>query len=357
MKGLFEPLLEAATRAPSGDNTQPWRFVVEGETVSLDLDPARDPSPMNSGQRMSRIAVGAALENLLRAAQALGLVAELDPDPAPFLARVRLTGEATDASRLGPHFGARATNRRPYDGRSVAPEVLARLADQTPEADGVVTRWVVGTDRLKALAVPIGRSDGLMFGDPTMRRAFLGNVRFDRPAAEAVEEGLSLDSLELSGADRLALRVMRRTPDPVLKLGGASSVFNGKARQLVVSSSGLFVVAAPDSDAATDVRVGRAVQRAWLALTAEGLAAQPMMSVPVLENALAHGDDRLRSALGVERVSALLDEFRTLLPELGSLRPAWLMRFGYAPPPSGRTGRLPLGDVTSFARPRQERNA
>lgn len=348
MKAMLEPLLDAASRAPSGDNTQPWRFVVDEGTVCLDLDPLRDPSPMNAGQRMSRIAVGAALENLLLAAEGLGLRAEVLTDPSPFLARVRLSGEAAGEQRLDPRLQDRSTNRRPYDGRTVSPEVLDRLTGETPERDGVTTHWIVGVDRLNALAGTIARADGVMFGDPTMRRAFLANVRFDRPPAEVVDEGLSLGSLELSAPDRLALRVMRRTPDPVLRLGRASAVFRAKARQLVVSSSGLLVVAAPDGSSPTDVNVGRSVQRAWLALTGLGLSAQPMMSLPVLENVLEHGDDRQKSALGVARVSALLDEFRSLLPELGGRRPAWLMRFGFAPPPSGRTGRIPVANVTSY---------
>jgi hypothetical protein len=354
MNGLLEPLLDAAARAPSGDNTQPWRFVVGTDAVALELDPGRDPSPMNSGQRMARIAVGAALENLLRAARELGLSPELDPDPGPYLAVVRLSGRNGGDVRVDPSLGARTTNRRPYDQQPVPAEVLDRLARETPDLDGVATHWVVGADRLTTLARVIGRADAVMFGEPTMRRAFLGKVRFDRPPAEAVDEGLSLASLELTGADRLALRVMKRTPDPVLKLACSASVFAAKARGLVASSSGLCVVAAPDGAEGTDLNVGRAVQRAWLALTAEGLAAQPMMSLPVLGNALENGDDALRDALGVARVSSLLDEFRALVPELGGGRPAWVMRFGFAPPPSGRTGRLPLARVTSHTSPHPE---
>src|SRR5215210_9449480 len=92
MSGTLETLLSHAVRAPSGDNTQPWRFAVDEEagTIGLDLDPARDPSPMNAGQRMARLALGAALENLLRAAADLGWAAALDPEPGPFLARVRV---------------------------------------------------------------------------------------------------------------------------------------------------------------------------------------------------------------------------------------------------------------------------
>src|SRR6266545_357605 len=91
--GAFESLLAAACRAPSGDNTQPWRFIVDpdGGRVALQVDETRDPSPMNAGQRMARIAVGAVLENLLRAAEGHGWAAELELVSPPELAAVRLT--------------------------------------------------------------------------------------------------------------------------------------------------------------------------------------------------------------------------------------------------------------------------
>jgi hypothetical protein len=351
MEARLESVIAAAARAPSGDNTQPWRFEADGGTIALRLDERSDPSPMNAGQRMARIAAGAALENLLRAARDLGLRAELDPDPSPDLARVHLLDEGDPDGHVAPQIGQRSTNRRPYDSRPVADEVLEQLARETPELDGVVTHWLVGADRLEPLARAIGRADAVMFGEPSMRNAFQSKVRFDRPPDEAVEEGLSIGSLELTGSDRLALRVMRRLPDFVLKLAGASAVFESKARNLVAGSSGLLVVTAADDHPATDLAVGRAAERAWLALTARGLAAQPMMSLPVLENALVNGDERLRTALGIDRVKSLLDDFRALVPEMGGRRPAWLMRFGFASPPSGRTGRLPIARLIASPAP------
>jgi hypothetical protein len=106
---------------------------------------------------------------------------------------------------------------------------------------------------------------------------------------------------------------------------------------------------APDDGEATDLVVGRAMQRAWLALSAEGLAVQPMMSLLVLENVWEHGDAALLDSLGRGTLAGLRREFRALVPEIGGRRPAFLMRFGFAPAPSGRTGRLPLHAVSSFS--------
>ncbi len=349
MPSSLEIALTAAVGAPSGDNTQPWRFVVDPQQnrVRFCVDETRDPSPMNAGQRMARIAVGAAVENVLRTARKNNWEAALESDVPPALAAIRLRGVGEGAVDRDENIAARITNRRLYDGRPLDPDLLQRLEAATPVLEGVRTHWITAKERLTALASLIGRADARMFGEPSMRRAFLGKVRFDKPAAESVEVGLSLASLELSVADRLALRLMPRVPNWLFKLGGAGRVFAAKARKLVASASGLCLVVALDGTAGSDLLVGRCMQRAWLALTAEGLAAQPMMSLLVLENVLDHGAQDVIAALGREELEQLRQALREAVPEIGAGRPAFLLRFGFASPPSGRTGRLPVEAVTT----------
>jgi hypothetical protein len=350
-RGILKAMIDAAVRAPSGDNTQPWRFRVDLERrcIALQLDEGRDPSPMNAGQRMARIAAGAALENILHTAALQRWTVVLEPAGCGDMWQVRLiagrakpipSGDGDD----GP-VSARVTNRRLYDPRPVSREVLDRLERETPPLAGVSTGWIVDRGRLASLARLIGRADALMFGEPSMRRAFLSQVRFDAPPATRVSEGLSLAALELTAADRLALRVMKRIPDRVFPVALFARVFAAKARQLVEHASGLCLVVASDDREPTDLVVGRVMERAWLALTTCGLAVQPMMSLLVLENVLGLGPPALVAALGRDRLTALAGDFRCLVPEIGDQRPAFLMRFGFAPAPSGRTGRRPLSSV------------
>jgi hypothetical protein len=333
-------LLDAANWAPSGDNTQPWWFVTDacGERIAFRLDETCDCSPMNAGQRMARIGIGAAIENLLRAAELGGWDATEEPATAPDLAVVRLRrqGQSVPPDAL---IAARVTNRRVYDRRPLSPEVLDRLRSDAPIFEGVSTHWLVGRDRIALLADLIGRADALMFGDRSMRLAFLSQVRFDAPAGQQVCEGLPLKALELSRAEAISLRIVSHAPDWVLKVAGAGRIFASKARQLVESSSGMCLIVAPDGADRTDLNVGRTGQRAWLALTEQGLAAQPMMSLLVLENLLERGAPTIAASVGRERITTLDLQFRELVPEIGGGRPAFLLRFGYAPPPRGRTGR------------------
>lgn len=351
MDPVLETLLSAAVRAPSGDNTQPWCFEVD-ETdlrIALHLDPTRDPSPMNAGQRMARLALGAALENILCTARHNGWQADLTWGGSPALAAVRVHAPAGLPGQLEPAVASRVTNRRVYESRQVEPGVLAALQEQTSDLAGIHACWITEPQQLSALAALIGRADAFMFGARAIRHAFLGNVRFDQPADATVEAGLSLASLESSAADRLALRCLRRTPQWLVRCSGVLRLFAAKSRQLVESASGLCLIVAPDGREETDVLAGRLMQRAWLALTATGLAAQPMMSLLVLENIADHGSSDLVDSLGREPLAALRADFRTLVAEIDRGRPAFLLRFGYALPPSGQTGRLPLSAVTTTA--------
>src|SRR4051812_25133672 len=68
LKEPFHTLISAAILAPSGDNTQPWRFEIDeaASAITICVDKERDLSPMNAGQHMSHVACGATLENIER---------------------------------------------------------------------------------------------------------------------------------------------------------------------------------------------------------------------------------------------------------------------------------------------------
>lgn len=351
MNGMFETLLGAAVRAPSGDNLQPWRFVVDREagSIALSVDERRDRSPMNPGQRMSRIAVGAALENILRTAQHNGWHSDLEPAGPSALAGIRFRRPVAARGTIDEVLQARVTNRRVYDGRALPADMFAALARQTPVLDGVRTHWMMDRERLLDWASLVSCADTLVFREKSRRRALLSNLRFSAAGPGLPEDGLTAASLELSVAQRLALRLAVRAPNWVVKCSGLLRLVASHTRRLVRSASGLCLVVAPDGTERTDLRVGQAMQRAWLALTAAGLAVQPMMS-PVILSALPDSrSEPGQEAPGFEELAALRTALRQAAPEIDGGRLAFLMRFGYAPPPTSRTGRLALEDVTTEA--------
>lgn len=349
MDTACETLMRAAIQAPSGDNTQPWRFVVDSplRRIAVHLDESRDPSPMNTGQRMARLAIGAAVENMLQAAKSLGWTVQLEEPCNGASASLRIVDCPKNNRDILPAIARRGTNRREYDGRPLSEDLKADLASAIGDVPGINSIWIHERERVLALADLVGRADSLMLSVPSMRGAFLNNVRFDVSWDSVVDEGLSLGSLEIPATDRLALRVIRYLPDWLLRLGGAASKFAAAGRRLVASSAGALIITESTGTEQSELQAGRTVQRAWLALADRGVAVQPIMSLAVLEGVVCRGSPELVASLGRRQAEALLGELRKLIPEIGEAKLAFLMRFGYGPPPTVRTGRLKLSAMVS----------
>jgi hypothetical protein len=345
MDKACETLLQAAICAPSGDNVQPWRFEVNSAArrIAVFLDEASDPSPMNSGQRMSRLAIGAALENMLRAAEGLGWTVQLEEPRDGALAIMQIVNSEQKTGKVPAVIFDRCTNRRVYEGRSLPDKVAAELATTLIDPPGLRTIWIHQRDRVQALADLVGRSDALMLGEPYIRNAFLKNVRFDARWDAKVEKWLPLGSLELPTLDRIALRLVRFLPNWLIHLSGAPRKFDVAGRRLVASSAGVCIITETAGTVDSELLTGRSLQRTWLALIERGIAVQPLMSIAILESVLQRGAREVVASLGRQKAEKLVAELRSLVPEIGQANLGFLMRFGYSPPPTARTGRLDLG--------------
>jgi nitroreductase len=338
-----ERVLDAAHIAPSHDNMQPWRFVVEDETVSFLVDHERDRSPANGSGRLARMAVGAALECALLRAGRMGATVRFLPPRGSALVTVSVASPKRVAEP-DKALVRRVTNRRLYDGRPFDDATFQWLQQATPPLEGVRTLWF-GRERVRTLGPLLAEAEALFYRDVHAREAALKAVRFDVRDQEEVPQGLSIGCLELSPPERLVLDALRRTPQDRLEAMGAFDKMGAYARRLVESASGVCIVVAPGSDAMSDVVAGRCMQRAWLALTRRGLVAHPMTAVLALETRLGLDEHAAPQLADRDRVATCVASFRGAFPivDKGS-RIAFLMRVGQAPPPTARVRRLPLAD-------------
>ncbi len=184
------------------------------------------------------------------------------------------------------------------------------------------SHWIMDRNQIDSIADIIAESDKMLFDLPLFRDAFFANVRFDAEDSAEVEQGLSLGSLEIPRKERSAFRLLPRLPAWLLRVARIGSTFAKKTRKLVLSSSGLCIGTATDNAPSTDVVLGRVMERAWLALAAEGLSVQPMMSLLVLKNALDNGSPEVVKQLSSARIEALLHELQHVCPAR-EVRTAW----------------------------------
>ncbi len=80
---VIRDAVRLACRAPSLHNSQPWRWVVEGDTVQLFVEPDRVVRGADSSGREALIACGAVLDHFRVAMAAAGFTANVDRFPNP----------------------------------------------------------------------------------------------------------------------------------------------------------------------------------------------------------------------------------------------------------------------------------
>ncbi|KWK51273.1 nitroreductase [Burkholderia stagnalis] len=169
-------LLGYAVLAPSSHNSQPWRFIVDGNTMAVCADRVRALPVVDPFDRELIISCGAALLNLRVAlnhaafAHTISLFpSDIDPD---VLALVRVCNDGYVDADLGTLFDAipmRVTTRAPFDPAPV-PDELQRALVAAGVAEGVEVACTDSISRRARIAELIAEADRQQFTDSRFRR-------------------------------------------------------------------------------------------------------------------------------------------------------------------------------------------
>jgi molybdopterin/thiamine biosynthesis adenylyltransferase len=355
-------LVRVATLAPSGGNCQPWRFSWDGRRLRILHDRERSRSFLDYSDLASWLAFGAAVENVALAAATMGLdvAVELAPDrrePAAVcdLRFARRAAAAAETAALAAAIPARATNRKLAVRAPLAAgarDALLRAAEAVP---GAVLHLVEDEDRLAELGDLLGRGDRLRFLSRTMHGEMMAELRWTADDVRRTRDGLDVSTLELTGADLAALRVMSSWPamDLVGRLGGGRAL-EKPARKAIAASSAVGLVSVPGRTREAYLEGGRAMQRVWLQATALGLAVQPMAPLTYLFARLELGDGDGLSSAEAGALRELRDRFGAVFPDAAGRGEPMLFRIGHAPPPTARALRRDVPDVLDYQRPRSQ---
>ena len=299
-------LAAAGVLAANPHNLQPWSWAVGDGVVDLHDDPTRAMPLGDPDGRERVVGYGCAVQNVVVAARARGLSAQVqawpDAGDPTHVARVVLTpGPAPDqdAQRLAAAIATRHSNRGPYRSDPVDASTLAALAGEDDLGATVV--WVTDPAARAALgALYVEATEAIVADEPMSVEAFSW-FRDDRAQVEQHRDGLTLDCQGLSPFMLAAAKVL-----PAQSRAAGDAFWVKSTREVHTATAAAYgVVAVPDVRSARDrLAGGRLLQRVHLAAQAAGLGLQHM-------NQIGERVDRDR-ALGVsdrfaERWSQVLD--------------------------------------------------
>jgi hypothetical protein len=316
LSGQMRELIRYATLAPSGHNTQPWKFAVHGNTIQILPDYTRRLPAVDPQDRELWISMGCALENLVIAADAAGYGTEvMYPTPEADSLTLHLSRSSAQSPVLLmeaiPH---RQNNRSLYDGRSVSLTEIKKMEAIKSDA-GISTQIFTDNTHKEAIIEYIKEGDRRQFGDPAFVNELVSWMRFNKPEALHSRDGL----YTLCTGNPTVPRWLGKQFLTAASAGQQADTSAKKAR----SSSGLIVIAAAMDDKRHWIEAGRLYERLVLTLTASGIQVA-FLNQPV-------------------EVPALRSQFQSYL-QLGTAQPQLLLRFGYADP-LPHSLRRPLEEV------------
>ncbi|MBB1152281.1 MULTISPECIES: Acg family FMN-binding oxidoreductase [Amycolatopsis] len=311
---VVDQALAAAVRAPSPQNTQPWRFVVDGPRIEVWLDRDRVLPVADPAGREARLSCGAAVCNLMLTLRVNGVRSRVRivPDAADrdLLAVVSIEGNirpSTVDRKLAEAVFRRHTNRRPLSDRAV-PVAARALLRSAALGEGGQLEFLDASGRYSQVSALIRRAETEQDTDPAFR-------------AEAAKwTGRELDSPD--GVPTAAFGPPADVPG-VVSLRSAHENQSIPPRQFEQDPV-LAAVLTRDQGTAAEVRGGMIMERVLLTATAEGLATS-FLSQPF----------EARSTR-----AQLLEAFRGL----GQVHT--LLRIGYGLP-TRLTARRPAAEVTT----------
>lgn len=283
-RGEMEFLLRYAVLAPSGHNTQPWRFAIVEDGIEIYADYTRRLAHVDPDHRELLMSVGAAIMNLRVAAAHFGFEAtviyELDSRQTRPVALVTLRESCdTDASlrRLFPAIVRRRTNRHEFDGEPLPLEALSSLCDVADEHPDYI-QFLFPRDKA-TIARLVAEGDRMLMENRAVREELADWVR---PARTSANDGICADAFGIPDILSPAAASLIRRAD----LGGMQA----RRDSLLVESSPLLAVITSEDDQVSLLKAGQVLERLLLTATLDHLQYSFMnqpVQVAALRGALA----------------------------------------------------------------------
>lgn len=295
-------ILERSVNAPSGSNSQPWRFALRGGSLDLIALSDKDHPILNYRRRGTLIAHGALAENIRIAAAAAGLATEMrvlpDGEDAPVTARLSFSDSAPSEEALAAHISLRATNRQPYVAERRLTALQLRYLTESPGEVGGGSRFAYTTDRssIDRLARVAAANEIVTLENEDLHRLFFQEIAWSREEEKARGGGMYVKTMGLAPPQEAMIRPLRYWPAmrSLNMLGFARMIAAGNAK--AYAATPLIGAVFADDDDAAFFAAGRLIERIWLKASRLGFGCHLMAGTLFFRHALSGGADFLSSA-------------------------------------------------------------
>jgi len=327
----------AAAAAPSGDNSQPWRFVFHApNSIEFHALTEKDNALLNVDGSGTYIALGAAVQNAELEAKALGYAPEVRYHNEGSLVVTLVLHEggmlSTEEQKLHQAIPFRHSNRKAYEKIPLAQNHRAWIMSAAGNPEGVACALIADRRVMSVVSRALTTMEEIAMQNKTLHELFFESIFWSKERNVAGESGLYIRTLELPPPARLLFKVLKYWPvaQVLAKIGFPTLVAKTNADQNA-SASAFGLVTLDRFERRKYVEAGRLLERVWLAVAAQGMSLQIITGMLFLARAIEQGNTTVFSE---KEYASVRTAYARMKEELKVENPFLMFRVGYASAPS-----------------------
>lgn len=301
----FTFLVECAIKAPSGHNTQPWKFENIENGIIIHPDFKRALPVVDADNYELYVSLGCALENMLIAGKQKGYSYKVSyPEQSGSSILIDLTKDETGniaPDLLFNEISKRQVTKTKYNDKPLSDDVLKQVGSCF-NFEGISMLIFESKKKFEKIIPLIIEANNLQFNNRDFLNELVHWIRFSKNEAEKKKDGIWSATMGMPGLGRFFGSL-------VMKNFVKSKSEEKRLIDLLEHTSGLAIFISDTNNAEAWVKTGQAFQRFGLTTTHLGVS-HAHLNMPCEEVTVRQ---KFAKALGVEGCHPLL-----------------LIRYGYA---------------------------
>lgn len=354
-KEEIDAIVTAACLAPTGGNSQPWKWVYHNKALLLFHDEHYSFSFLDYKKYGSYVGFGAAFENVdLKAAQ-LGYTTAVQLFPkgnsSPLVAIVTFSkNNSAPKDELANFIETRLTNRNTGHYEPISENEIEKIQASISKIKYASLKFITDRNEINKLATIIAGADKIRMMHPQGHRdTFFSEMRWTPEEAESTRDGIDIATVGVSAGEAAGFAMAKdyKAID-YLREWGKGEAFEKLTKKGAAIASAIVLVKMPGATIVDYIEGSKAMQRVWLETTRLGYAVQPV-SVPLfMFRRLTEGGGEGLSTTDMDKLQTLKQEYGLILAGYESEGHIFMLKLSKADEPKVKALRRKLEDVLFY---------
>jgi hypothetical protein len=328
--------------APSGDNSQPWKFKIKNNIISVYNVPEKDTSLYNFNMYASMIAIGALLENIKISATHFDYICEIkinDNFSNNLIAECIFTKNLNkEEDSLFKYIKNRQTNRKPYKKDKINKDIIDELQDYKSFSD-VNLKVIIETELINELANACSVTEQIVLENRKLHDFLFEHITWTEKE-DKIKRGFYIKTLELKGPQNLVFKLLQFWKiNKFLNRIGISKFISKDNAKLYSQSGAMLAITTNKINQISFLKTGMFIQRLWLIATKHNIYIQPLTGIIFLNHRINNKDNKEQfDNKHIELIKASYNKIEQIINSNNEFITI-MFRLGYAEEPSVGTKR------------------